>query len=188
MQTIAIPNRVEAPRHSLDSLQSYTYRELEAMYRAARTPSSIRAADGVLSGRMLAWNRIDRGPIANALRRFALSPRFVWEGKTLAARDHESGGGFNRVRLGNVLGHQNIFPFSTYFASSLLDGKPTIAIDYDRADNPPWMRRIHDEIREVEPGLFLGLDLWRTERRSVGLVWFALRRDPSARSESVATA
>jgi hypothetical protein len=120
---------------------------------------------------MLAWNGIDRGPLARALRRLARSPRFVWQGKTLVA-----GGGHNRVDLGGVLGRQNIFPFATSVAPSLFDGKPTIAIDYDRPENPWWMRRVHDEIREVEPGLFLGLDLWRTARRSVGLVWFALER------------
>lgn len=179
MQTSVEPIRpdlrsITPSRRTLDDLMAYTYSELDAMYRAATAPASLRAADGVLIGRMLAWNRIDRGPLATALRRFALSPAFVWEGKTFTAADDGAGGGYNRVHLAGLLGHQHVFPFASRFGDSLLDGQRTIVIDYDRPDNPWWMRRIHDEIRELEPGLFLGLDLWRTEARSIGLVWFAL--------------
>jgi hypothetical protein len=75
-----------------------------------------------------------------------------------------------------------MLPFASRFGASLFDGRPTVVIDYDRAENPPWMRRVHDEIRELEPGLFLGLDLWRTDARSIGLVWFALQtRQPRRR-------
>lgn len=178
VQTTAIPTRPELrpppPDRTLDDLMAFTYPELLAMYGAASVPASLRAADGVLTGRMLAWNRLERGPIARALRRFAVSPSFVWEGKTFAAETDDAGGGYNRVHLRGVLGHQHVFPFASRFGDSLLDGRRTIVIDYDRADNPWWMRRIHDEIREIEPGLFLGLDLWRGDARSTGLVWFAL--------------
>jgi hypothetical protein len=153
---------------------AFTYPELDALYRAAAAPTSLRAADGVLSGRMLAWNGLERGPLARALQRFARSPSFVWEGKTLASHDDHAGEGYNRVHLRGVLGHQHVFPFASRFGASLLDGRPTVVIDYDRDDNPWWMRRVHDEIRELEPGLFLGLDLWRTRARSLGIVWFAL--------------
>jgi hypothetical protein len=174
----AIPtNRDTRPppsRRTLDDLMAFTYPELLAMYRAAVAPASLRAADGVLIGRMLAWNRLARGPIARGLRRFAVSPSFVWEGKTFAAAADGAGAGYNRVHLRGVLGHQHVFPFASRFGDSLLDGRRTIVIDYDRADNPWWMRRIHDELRELEPGLFLGLDLWRGKARSIGLVWFAL--------------
>jgi len=167
MQTIARELRPPARRHTLDSLMTYDYDELARMYNAA---SATQPPVGVLAGRMLAW-RGARGVVAGVLRRIALSPAFVWEGKTFTA-----GGGFNRVQLRGVLGRQALFPFASRLAPSLFDGKPTIVIDYDRADNPPWMRRVHDEIRELEPGLFLGLDLWRTRDRdrSTGLVWFAL--------------
>ena len=178
MQTIPIPIPVRAPipsaRSAGDDLLVHTYDELEALYRSAPVPATLRALDGALAGRMLAWRRIDRGPLARALRRVARSPAFVWEGKTFAAHDDRTGTGHNRIQLRGVLGRQPLFPFTTSFAASLLDGRPTVAIDYDRPANPWWMRRIHDEVREVEPGLFLGLDLWRTRRRSIGLVWFSL--------------
>jgi hypothetical protein len=155
-----------ARRHSLDELMRHDYAELAALYRAAPAPRSADIADGRLDGRMLAWRW-------GSLRTLARSPRFVWQGKTLSAKD---GGGYNRVNLGGVLGRQHIFPFATRIVPSLFDGKPTIDIDYDRPANPWWMRHIHDELRELEPGLFLGLDLWRTSQRSIGLVWFALAR------------
>jgi hypothetical protein len=176
--TIAEPRPSAARRMGLDGLMAFTYSELLAMYRVALAPASLRAADGVLVGRMLAWNGAGRGRLARALRGFALSPSFVWEGKTFAAHDDHAGEGYNRVHLRGVLGHQHVFPFASRFGASLLDGRRTIVIDYDRDDNPWWMRRIHDEIREVEPGLFLGLDLWRTETRSLGIVWFALSAGP----------
>jgi hypothetical protein len=163
MQTQAI-HVDPARRHSLDELMRYDYDELAALYRAAPAPATPAIADGRLDGRMLAWRW-------GSLRALARSPRFVWQGKTLSA-----GGGYNRVNLGAVLGRQQIFPFATRIVPSLFDGKPTIDIDYDRPENPWWMRHIHDELRQLEPGLFLGLDLWRTQTRSIGLVWFALAR------------
>lgn len=162
------------PRHSANSLAQLTYAELEALYRASFAPSSLRAADGRLEGRMLAMRYADRGPVARWLQNLALSPTFVWEGKTLSAHDDRNGGGYNRICVEAVIGRQNIFPFVSRIEASRFDGKPTITIDYDRPSNPWFMRRIHDEIREVEPGLFLGIDMWKTRARSIGIVWFAL--------------
>ena len=177
MQTTTRPSNGQlAPRIAvnLDTLAERTFDELDAMYRAASAPESLHAADGVLVGRMLAMRGADRGPLARWLRRLAISPGFAWRGKTLAAHDADRGEGVNRISLGNVLGRQNLFPFASRFGRSLFDGKQTIIIDYDRPANPPYMRRIHDEVRELEPRLFLGIDMWKTARGSVGLVWFAL--------------
>jgi hypothetical protein len=177
----AIPTRHDPSptrRYSLDDLMRYSYAELEAMYRAAPAPTTLRAADGVLVGRMLAW-RGQRGLATRLLQRIALSPSFVWQGKTLSSHDDRTGTGYNRVNLGGFLGRQHIFHFDSRIASSLHDGRPTIVIDYDRPANPWWMRHVHDEIRMLEPGLFLGLDLWRSSTRSTGLVWFALDGRPS---------
>src|SRR5262245_37852897 len=173
--------RPEPAQDPVADLARLTYAELDAAYRAATVPASLRAADGVLVGRMLAMRGADRGPVARWLRRLARSPTFVWQGKTLAAHADDRGEGVNRICAPGVLGRQRLFPFASRFGASLFDGRPTIVIDYDRPDNPWWMRRVHDEIRELEPGLFLGLDLWRTRTRSVGLVWFTLDARPLRR-------
>jgi hypothetical protein len=187
MQTTApTTNRPDAPRLAtlphltLDDLARKTFDELAALYRGATAPASMHAADGALRGRMLAVKGVERSPIAGWLRRFAGSRSFVWGGKTFAARDDHHGDGHNRVALGSVLGRQNLFPFTTRFDRSAIDSGRTIVLDYDLDVNPPYIRRIHDEIRELQPGLFLGPAMWKTAKAPVTVLWFALdARKPS---------
>ena len=66
-------------------------------------------------------------------------------------------------------------PFDTLFGPSAVDGKPTLILDYDLDANPGYIRHIHDEIREVSPGLFLGPAMWKSGADGKTLVlWFAL--------------
>jgi len=134
----------------------------------------MHAADGALIGSMLAVRGLT-GAIAQPLRRWAASPSFVWEGKTFQASSDTRGVGHNRVHVPRALGRQNLFPFATSFGPSAIDGKPTLILDYDLAVNPPYIRKIHDEIREVSPGLFLGPAMWKSSPTDRALVlWFAL--------------
>jgi hypothetical protein len=169
--TAAAPSRTTL--HSLDSLAARSSAELEALYRAAAVSSTMRAADGPLVGRMLAVRGLPAG-LATLLRRWAASPSFVWEGKTFQAASDTHGTGVNRVYIPRALGHQNLFPFDTRFGASAIDGKPTLILDYDLDVNPSYIRHIHDEIREVAPGLFLGPAMWKTAKDKVLVLWFAL--------------
>jgi hypothetical protein len=144
------------------------------MYRQGTVPASLFTVNGALEGRMLAVKSLDRGRVADALRRFATSRSFVWGGKTFTAERDDTGRGVNRVQLGAVLGRQNLFPFATRFDDSALDGKPTIVLDYDLSENPPYIRRIHDEIRQVSPGIYLGPAMWKSRDAKKTLLWFAL--------------
>ena len=166
---------VQAPRsmQSLDTLAERSLSELAALYRAASVSASMHAADGALTGRMLAVRGLP-GPLGALLRRFAASPAFLWEGKTFQAESDTRGVGHNRVSMPGVLGRQNLFPYETAFGPSAIDGKPTLILDYDLAVNPPYIRRIHDEIREVSPGLFLGPAMWKRGRDKALVLWFAL--------------
>jgi hypothetical protein len=159
--------------HSLDSLSQLALGELDALYRAGRCPSNMHDADGALIGRMLAVRGLPP-TIAEPLRKWAASRSFMWEGKTFDAASETRGRGINRVALPNVLGRQNLFPFETSFGPSAIDGKPTLVLDYHLAANPPYIRRIHDEIREVSPGLFLGPAMWKSGDRKALVLWFAL--------------
>jgi hypothetical protein len=160
--------------HSLDSLAARTLDELDALYRAAAVSSTMRAADGQLVGRMLAIRGLP-GALDAPLRRWAASPAFVWEGKTFQAASDHHGAGHNRVHVPGLLGRQSLFPFATSFGPSAIDGQPTLILDYDLPVNPSYIRRIHDEIREVAPGLFLGPAMWKTPADAKVLVlWFAL--------------
>ena len=141
----------------------------------------MRAADGPLAGRMLAIRGL-AGPeagllgrlLGGPLRRWAAAPSFVWEGKTFQASSDAHGTGWNRVRVPGVLGRQGLFPFATSFGPSAIDGKPTLILDYDLDVNPGYIRHIHDEIREVSPGLFLGPAMWKGDKGKSLVLWFAL--------------
>ena len=167
----ATPSRTQL--HSLDSLAARSSAELEALYRSAAVSTTMRAADGPLVGRMLAVRGLPGG-LAAALRRWAASPSFVWEGKTFQAASDTHGTGYNRVFVPRALGHQHLFPFDTRFGASAIDGKPALILDYDLSVNPPYIRHIHDEIREVSPGLFLGPAMWKTAKDKVLVLWFSL--------------
>ena len=170
-------SRARAPLHSLDTLAERTPEELDALYRAAAVSASLRAADGPLVGRMLTVRGVPPA-LARPLRRWAAAPSFVWEGKTFQAASDTQGMGHNRVNVPGVLGRQSLFPFATSFGPSALDGAPTLILDYDLDVNPGFIRRIHDEIREVSPGVFLGPAMWKTGRgpgrENVLVLWFAL--------------
>lgn len=168
-----IPTTQRASIHSLDSLSRKTSAELDALYRTASVSKTMHAADGALVGRMLAVRGVP-GPIAQPLRRWAASRSFVWEGKTFQASSDTRGNGHNRVFIPGVFGHQNLFPFATSFGPSAIDGKPTLILDYDLDVNPGYIRRIHDEIREVAEGLFLGPAMWKSGTDKTLVLWFAL--------------
>jgi hypothetical protein len=161
------------PVHSLDSLAALGPAELEALYRAATVSATMRAADGALTGRMLAVRGLP-SPLRGPLRRWAASRSFVWEGKTFQATSDQRGRGHNRVFVPRALGRQNLFPFDTAFGASAIDGKPTLILDYDLAANPSYIRHIHDEIREVQAGLFLGPAMWKSGATKALVLWFAL--------------
>jgi len=159
--------------HSLDSLAARSLDELDALYRAATVSSSMHAADGALVGRMLTVRGLPPA-LGGPLRRFAASRSFVWEGKTFQASSDTRGVGHNRVSIPRALGRQNLFPFETLFGPSAIDGKPTLILDYDLDVNPSYIRHIHDEIREVSPGLFLGPAMWKGDKGKALVLWFGL--------------
>ncbi|HEY6035310.1 MAG TPA: hypothetical protein VIV58_13650 [Kofleriaceae bacterium] len=169
------------PLFTLDALAQRTHAELDALYRAAAVSTSMHAADGALTGRMLAVKGLP-GTLATPLRRWAASSSFVWEGKSFEASSDSHGMGFNRVNGAGVLGRQNLFPFATSFGPSAIDGKPTLILDYDLAVNPGYIRHVHDEIREVSPGVFLGPAMWKRGADKLMILWFALDATRAARS------
>jgi hypothetical protein len=158
---------------TLDTLAARSLTELDALYRGAQVSATMHAADGALVGRMLSVRGLP-GPLAGPLRNWARSRSFLWEGKTFQASSDTRGVGHNRVFVPRALGHQNLFPFETLFGPSAIDGKPTLILDYDLDVNPGYIRHIHDEIREVSPGLFLGPAMWKSAKDKTLVLWFAL--------------
>jgi hypothetical protein len=173
MQTTEIRS-TETEKLSLDDLSRMRSEELERLYKKGRLPASLSALNGPLTGRMLAVKKLESERVAGPLRRFAGSKKFVWGGKTFSSRTDREGDGINRINAPGVLGRQNLFPFTTRFATSEIDGKNAIVLDYDHPENPAYIRKIHDEVREVSPGVYLGPAMWKAKQGPVTVLWFAL--------------
>ena len=140
---------------ALDRLLTRTSTELETLYTTASVPSLL-DVHGDLRGRMLAWPSLDRPSswrslLGASLRAFASASAFPWLGKSFT-RDATKGAGINRV----VSDRLRLFRFETFIAKSRAGNFDALQLDYDLPGNPPIIRSIKDEIREIEPGLWLG--------------------------------
>lgn len=139
---------------SIDDLRQMSFTELDQIYRNATRPATLADLNGPALGAMLAWRSPASGPIASLLRSCAESALFPWKGKTFAAESNEGGEGINRIDF--KFTRTEWFRFGTRFDASFLDGQPTFVLDYSRPGNPPLIKDIVDEVREVAPGLYLG--------------------------------
>ncbi len=157
---------------TLDALAHLDAAALAQVYDKGTVPPSLAVLDGAPRGRMLASaGPLGRGPVADGIRRFSASRIFPWAGKSFTSASPTEGTGVNRVRLA---GTREWFPFATRVEASAVDGKPAIILDYDQPKNPAPIRRIHDELREVAPGLFLGPAMWKAGDGKRLLLWFAI--------------
>jgi hypothetical protein len=75
----------------------------------------------------------------------ARATRLVWQGKYF----REDGTMINRV-----FGFGRAIPADVYLGDSWFDGRPALVLDYSRSRLWPTVR---DEVREVAPGLYLGV-------------------------------
>jgi hypothetical protein len=155
----------------LAALRSMNFEELDALYRAGERPSAISDLDGDAVGAMLAWRTPSSGPLAWLLRTFGASSAFPWEGKSFKSKSDELGEGINRVKF---FGRRRWFPFKTRFEPSFLDGKPSFRLDYSGPGNPPFIRSIVDEVREVSPRLYLGPAAFLFRGKPRPILYFAV--------------
>jgi hypothetical protein len=156
----------------LAALRLMTFKELEALYRTAKRPSAMSNLDGDGKGAMLAWRHPVSGPFAALLRAMGRSRGFPWMGKSFKSQSSDKGEGINRINL--QFYKTRWFPFGTRFESSFLDGKPTLVLDYARPGNPPFIRQIVDEVREVGPGLYLGPAALKIGGKPRPILFFAI--------------
>ena len=155
----------------LDALRRMSFEELDGLYRAGRRPASLSDLDGDGQGAMLALRGVG-GPLASLLRAFGRSSVFPWRGKTFQSRGADRGEGINRIDLG--FARPRWFPFTTRFDASFIDGRPAFVLDYSGPGNPPLIRQIVDELREVAPGLYLGPAALNVGGRPRPVLFFAV--------------
>ncbi len=164
-------------RLDLDALAKLDSNALRRLYTSAAAPKGVAALEGHPRGRMLAVHGFDHGLPAGVVRALASAAFFPWGGKSFAGRG-EHGTGVNRV---HAFGRHQLFPFATSVQPSAVDGAPCIALDYDLPDNPALIRAIHDEVREVAPGLYLGPAMWKGTHGKQLVLWFGLDARSQAR-------
>jgi hypothetical protein len=157
---------------TLDELSAMDSKQLENLYRAGCLPETFATLDGTPKGRMLAVRYLDHAPFLSVVTAWAESSFFPWDGKNFQATGPVTGKGINRIKL---LKEFRWYPFEARLERSLIDGKECIYLDYEQPDNPWFIRRIRDELREVAPRLFLGTAMWKDGQGGAALVlWFAL--------------
>lgn len=155
----------------LAALRRMKYDELDKLYRAGKRPSALSDLDGEAIGAMLAWRTPQTGPLAWSFRKFGESSIFAWKGKSFLSASSETGEGINRVTF---FGKRRWFPFATRFDASFVDGEPTFVLDYGSGTNPPLIRSIVDEVREVAPELYLGAAALTVSGQPRPILYFAL--------------
>lgn len=93
---------------------------------------------------------------------------FAWQGKVfdIFASDGTAGVLINKVTIFSL----SFVVAKVYRGTSWLDGKPVIVIDYSTTSF--FFKRVRDEIREIEPNVYLG-KVWLGKKRVLD---FALTR------------
>jgi hypothetical protein len=119
----------------MDQLEHMCWAELDALYRAS---SVGKAPCGYLEGRAI-YCQSERGAKVRTL-----ASRVAWKGK------HFEGCTMVNQWCGFRAVHARVFP-----GESWLDGKPSLIMDY-RGCSRVWSD-VRDELREVCPGLYLGI-------------------------------
>ncbi len=133
--------------------------ELDQIYKNAE-PGTIPSGDtrgtAIITGSLLAKSYA------------AFARLFSWQGKVfdLFAADCDKGLLINKITPFSL----SFIVAKVYRGKSWMDGKDTIVIDYSTTSF--FAKKIRDEIREIEPGIYLG-KVWFGKKR---ILDFALRR------------
>ena len=122
--------------------------ELDELFR--RSPAG-EIPNGDADGKVLVGSENDK-----------VSDNVAWIAKTLAWKgkvfDREKGDLKNKILPFGI----KAVRAKVYKESSWFDGQETIVLDYSKTSF--LARKVRDEIREVAPGLFLGLVFWEKDK------------------------
>jgi hypothetical protein len=137
---------------------------LDAIF-AASPPGAIPSGEGEGTAIVAAGS-----DISDDIARFV--HLFGWKGKVFEPDPANPNHGWLKNRL-LILGHKGIIA-DVSKGASWFDGKECIVLDYSHTSIvAQWIR---DEIREVSPGLYLGLVYWgKTKANAHRLIHFALK-------------
>ena len=136
--------------------------ELDAIYRNCERAGSIP------TGEMRGTAIVAGSPFSRTLAKFARM--FGWQGKVFDtfAADGTAGVLINKITMFSL----TFIVAKVYRDASWMDDKETIVIDYSTTSF--FCRKVRDEIREIEPGVYLGKVWWGKKR----VLDFALTQKP----------
>jgi hypothetical protein len=150
---VPIMSGVTLPGRTMDDLVRMPRAELEALYLSSPAASQ---PSGFLPGRAI------KNPGSRRTERNSRTTGLVWKGKIF--RD-------DGTMVNRLAGGLTAIPAQVYAGESWLDGRPSLILDYSGSRLWPDVR---DEIREVSPGLYLGI-MYRTRSgRAEQVMFFTL--------------
>ena len=153
-QTVAAPDAAV----TLDQLLQMSPAELDAIYRQG---SAVAIPEGRIRGTAIL------SPGTRRTRALSRGARLMWQGKVVEPGQTSAVNRFFGMRI--VRGQ-------VYQGPSWLDGQPSLVLDYSQTSRVYANNR--DEIRQVAPGLFLGLMYDRTTAPPGLAMYFALDAQP----------
>jgi hypothetical protein len=150
--------RAQAPALTVDQLVRMSGPELDALYRQG-------AVAGMPPGRVRGTALLAPGTRRNGA--MARGTRLVWQGKVFEPVESSA---VNRF-FGLPLIRAQVFQDQSW-----LDGAPALVLDYSQTSR--FYAQYRDEIRQVAPGLLLGLMYARTTPQPTLRMYFALEAQP----------
>jgi hypothetical protein len=126
--------------------------ELDSIYTGCETSGTL--PTGEMRGTAILAGSLFSKTIAMFARLFA------WQGKVfdIFAADNTAGVLVNKISLLSL----TFVVAKVYRDASWMDGKPTIVIDYSKTSF--FFKKVRDEIREIEPNVYLGKVWWGKTR------------------------
>jgi hypothetical protein len=150
--------RGQTPPVTIDQLLQMSSAELEAIYHQG---TAVSIPEGRIRGTAIL------SPGTRRTRTLSRGARLFWQGKVFERGQTTAVNRFFGIRI--VRGQ-------VYQGPSWLDGAPSLILDYSQTSRVYADNR--DEIRQVAPGLFLGLMYDRTTSPPGLVMYFALESRP----------
>jgi hypothetical protein len=144
----------------LASMRGANLRELHAKGTCPPVTDLHGTIDGVvLNGRLSA-------PLVRELH--------LWRGKVFDRDEQGTVTGLNRLGVGPI--EVRRYRFTALVAPSLFGDRDVVFLDHDTPRNPSYVRRFHDELVEIEQGLYLATSYYRSGENLKYLCHFALAK------------
>jgi hypothetical protein len=126
--------------------------ELDAVFASCPEPGALPTTE------MRGTAIVAGSPFSKTLA--GLARLLAWQGKVFDIFDVENSAGvlINKITFFSL----TFVVAKVYRGPSWLDGKPVIIIDYSRTSF--FCKKVRDEIREIEPNVYLGKVWWGKKR------------------------